>query len=104
MFPGGLEGKVSACNARDPGSIRGSGRFPWRRKWQPTPVFLPGESHEWRSMVGYSPRGLKESDTTEQLHFLSFSCCGVWALGCTGFSSCSSWVPGHPLNSCGAGV
>uniref|UniRef100_A0A8B9YB93 Signal peptide peptidase like 2C n=1 Tax=Bos mutus grunniens TaxID=30521 RepID=A0A8B9YB93_BOSMU len=43
-------------------------KIPWRRKWQPTPVFLPGESHGWRSLVGYSPRGHKESDTTEQLH------------------------------------
>ena len=42
---------------------------PWRRKWQPTPVFLPGESHGQRSLVGYSPRGHKESGTTEQLHF-----------------------------------
>ena len=42
---------------------------PWRRKWQPTPVFLPGESHGQRSLVGYSPRGRKESDTTERLHF-----------------------------------
>ena len=33
--------------------------FPWRRKWQPTPVFLPGKSHEQRSMVGYSPWGRK---------------------------------------------
>ena len=41
----------------------------WRRRWQPTPVFLPGESHGRRSLVGYSPRGRKESDTTEQLHF-----------------------------------
>ena len=40
-----------------------------RRKQQPPPVFLPGESHEWRSLVGYSPRGRKESDMTEQLHF-----------------------------------
>ena len=39
----------------------------WRRKWQPTPVFLPGESHGWRSLVGYSPLGCKESDTTEGL-------------------------------------
>ena len=37
--------------------------------WQTTPVFLPGESHGWRSLVGYSPRGRKESDTTEWLHF-----------------------------------
>ena len=41
----------------------------WRRKWQPTPVFLPGESHGWRSLVDYSPRGRKESDMTERLHF-----------------------------------
>ena len=40
-----------------------------RRAWQPTPVFLPGESHGWRSLVSYSPRGYKESDTTERLHF-----------------------------------
>ena len=47
----------------------------WRRKWQPTPVFLPGESHGQRSLVGYSPRGCKESDTTERLHFhFSLSC------------------------------
>ena len=41
----------------------------WRRKWQPTPVSLPGESHGQRSLVGYSPWGCKESDTTERLHF-----------------------------------
>ena len=39
------------------------------RKWQPTPVFLPGESHGRRSLVGCGPRGRKESDTTERLHF-----------------------------------
>ena len=43
--------------------------IPWRRKWQSTPVLLPGESHGQRSLVGYSPWGCKESDTTEQLHF-----------------------------------
>ena len=47
-------------------------KIPWRRKWQPTPVLLPGKSHGRRSLVGYSPWGCKESDTTEQLHFLSF--------------------------------
>ena len=41
----------------------------WRRKWQPTPIFLPGEFHGQRTLVDYSPRGRKESDTTEQLHF-----------------------------------
>ena len=44
-------------------------RIPWRRKWQPTSVLLPGKSHEWRILVGYSPWGGKESDTTERLHF-----------------------------------
>ena len=43
----------------------------WRRKWQPAPVFLPGKSHGWRSLVGYCPWGRKESDTTERLHYLS---------------------------------
>ena len=40
-------------------------KSPWRRKWQPTPVFLPGESHGQRSLAGYSPRGCKESNTTK---------------------------------------
>jgi len=43
------------------------GKIPWRRAWQPAPVFLPGESHGQRSLAGYSPWGHKESDTTEQL-------------------------------------
>ena len=48
-----------------------------RRQWHPTPVLLPGKSHGWRSLVGCSPWGLEESDTTEQLHFhLSLSCTG----------------------------
>ena len=41
------------------------GKIPWRREWLPTPVFLPGELHGQRSLAGYSPRGCKESDTTE---------------------------------------
>ena len=41
--------------------------FFWRRKWQPTPVFMPGKSHGTRSLVGYSPWGRKESDMTERL-------------------------------------
>ena len=44
-------------------------KIPWRRKWHPTPVLLPGKSHGQRSLVGYSPWGRKELDTTEQLHF-----------------------------------
>ena len=49
----------------------------WRRQWHPTPVLLPGKSHGRRSLVGCSPRGLEQSDTTEQLHFhFSLSCIG----------------------------
>ena len=46
--------------------------LPWRRKWQPTPVLLPGKSHGWRSLLGDSPWGCKESDMTERLHSLHF--------------------------------
>ena len=56
----------TARNVGDPGLIPGLG-MPWRRKWQPTPVFLPGEFHGRRSPVGYDPWGHKESDTTKQL-------------------------------------
>ena len=68
-FPGGSEVKASACNAGDPGSIPGSGRSPGEGNGQPTPVFLPGKSPGRRSLVAYSPRGHKEWDTTERLHF-----------------------------------
>ena len=51
--------------------------MPWRMKWQPTPVFLPGESQRWGSLVGCCLWGSTESDTTEQLHFhFSLSCTG----------------------------
>ena len=46
-----------------------------RRQWHPTPVLLPGKSHGWRSLVGCSPWGRKESDTTERLHFHFLLCC-----------------------------
>ena len=64
-FPGGSDGKASAYNVGYPGFNPWVRKIPWRRKWQPTPVFLPGKSHGWRSLVGYSPWGRKESDTTE---------------------------------------
>ena len=57
---GGSEVKASAWNAGDWGLIPGSGRSPGEGKWQPTPALLPGESHEGRSLVGYSPWGRKE--------------------------------------------
>ena len=67
--PGGSEVKASAWNAGNPGSIPESGRSPGEGNGKPTPVLLPGESHGGRSLVGYSPWGRKESDTTEQFHF-----------------------------------
>ena len=67
-FPGASDSKESACNAGDPGVFPGS-EDPWRRESLPTPVFLPGEFHGQRSLVGYSPRGCKESGTTVRLHF-----------------------------------
>ena len=67
-FPSGSVVKNMPANAGDVGSIPGSGRSPGEgRKWQPTPVFLPGKFHGQRSPAGYSPRGGKESDMTEQL-------------------------------------
>ena len=53
---------ANAGDIKDSGSIPGSGRS---RKWQPTPVILPGEFHGQRSLEGYSPQGCKESDTIE---------------------------------------
>ena len=44
---------------------RSVGKMPWRRKWQPTAVFLPGESHGQRGLVGYSPQGRTESEITD---------------------------------------
>ena len=52
-------------DVRDTGSIPGSRMTPWRRAWQPTSVFLPGESNGQRSLVGYSPWDLEEWNTTE---------------------------------------
>ena len=67
---GSSEVKASACNAGDLGLIPGLGRSPGEGNDSPLQYsFLPGESHGRRSLVGYSPRGHKESDTTERLHF-----------------------------------
>ena len=61
---------VKIClQCRSPGFDPWVRKIPWRRAGQPTPVFLPGESHGQRSLVGYSPWGFKESDTTQRLTF-----------------------------------
>ena len=58
-LPWWIISKKSTCNARDVGSVPGSGRFPGERKWQPTPVFLPGEFHGQRSVAGCGPWGYR---------------------------------------------
>ena len=76
--PASLSGKSTSLVAqmvkrlplmRETGFNPWVGKISWRRKWQPTPVFLPGKSCGQRSLVGNSPWGRKESDTTERLHF-----------------------------------
>ena len=63
---GGLR-KLPACQSRRRGFNPWVRMIPWRRKWQPIPVFLPGKSHGQRNLVGYSPRGHEGSDKTERL-------------------------------------
>ena len=67
-FPGGTRSKEPSCQCKrhEWCSLNTCvGKIPWSRAWQPTPIFLPGESHGQGSLAGYSPWGLKESDMTE---------------------------------------
>ena len=103
--------KNLSANARRPRFDPSVRKIPWRRKWQPTPVFLPGEFHEQRSLVGYSPWGRRELDKTvhacmhttlspriralgSPLHFDPLSshsvldCDRLWTLGQLEFFSC----------------
>ena len=64
-------------------------KISWRKKWQPTPVFLLGKSHGPRNLGGYSPWGRKELDMTEQLHFLSDTLLFI-------FIPCISFLALHP--------
>jgi len=63
-FSGGSDGKEYTCNTGDLGSICGL-EIPWRREWQTTPVFLPGEFRGQRRLVGYSPWGCTKVDMSE---------------------------------------
>ena len=67
-LPGWCSGKESTCQFRRHGFDPWVGKIPWRRKWQPTPVFLSGKSHGQRSLVGYSPQRCKELDITQPLN------------------------------------
>ena len=67
--------KEYACQhriCRRPGFKPWVGKMSWRRKWQPTPIFLPGESHGWRSLGGVTVHRVAELDMTEQLNMLIY--------------------------------
>ena len=66
-FSGSSNGKESVYNAGRPGFNSWVRKVPWRRAWQLTPIFLPGESHGQRSLVGYIVHRVAELDMTEQL-------------------------------------
>ena len=67
VLPGELSWQRVYLQCRRPQFNPWAGKIPWRRAWQPTPVFLPGDSHAQRSLGGYSPWGPKEPDPTERL-------------------------------------
>ena len=77
-----LGGSLVAQRVKCLFAVRETWFDPWRRKWQPTPVFLAGEYHGQRNLAGYSPWGHKESDTTEQLHFNFFFLIAVFVISC----------------------
>ena len=89
VFPSGAGGKEPACQCRRcqrPRFDPWVGKVSWRRKWQPTPLFMPGKSHGLRSLVGYRPWGHKELDVTEWLHFLSlffWTSKSLWMVDCS---------------------
>ena len=98
VFPGGTSGKEPSCQCRrhkrcvfDPWV----GKVPWRRAWQPTPVFLPGESHEQRSLVGYSLWDCKESDMIEETEHSWSQGQGslLWSLAPAQYSACDKSAP-----------
>ena len=72
-LPRWLSGKEFTCQCRRCGFDPWVRKTSWRGKCQPTPVFLPGESHHLRKLAGYSPWGRNELDITERIHFISLS-------------------------------
>ena len=89
MLPRWFSGKESSCQCRRHGFNPWDSKIPWRRKWQPTPVCLPGKSHGQRSLVGCGPRGRREWDRTERLNSNSnrnnaaTNILHKWFCGCT---------------------
>ena len=91
-FPGGSDRKRICLQCGRPGFDPCVRKIPWRRKGPPTPVFLPGRSHGQRSLTGYSPRGLQESDRSEGLTLYIKQTASGMLLYSTGRSAwCSGW-------------
>ena len=74
-FPGGSDSKESACNCWRSGFNPWVRKITWRREWQDTPVFLPGESHGQRSLAGYIVHGVAKSQTRLALSLFTFTYC-----------------------------
>ena len=78
------QGKESACSAGDAGFNSWVEKIPWLRKWQPTPVFLPGKTHGQRSLAGYLPWGHKivghNLGTKQQQKYMIYICVYIHVL------------------------
>ena len=100
-FPGGARGKQSTCQCSRLNRHRFNPwvrKIPCRRKWQPTPVFLPGECYGQRSLAGYSPSGHTESDTikvTQAPHSSTLAWKIPWTEEPGGLQSMGSLRVGH---------
>ena len=103
-LPRWLSGKESTCQCRRCRRWRfnpWAGKIPWRRKWKPAPVFLPGESHGQRSLVGYSPWGHKQSDMSERLsstHYILKDVSMAYMCDCS-YTVSTHLSPGGPVRA-----
>ena len=99
-LPWWLTGKESTCQCRSHEFNPWFGKIPWRRRWQPTPVFLPGKSHGQRSLAGYSPWGCKwvrHNLVTKQQQILPYFLKVPYANSPLSSRSAIIWVP-SPLS------
>ena len=88
-FPDGASAKEPACRCmrrQRPGLRRWVRKMPWKREWEPTPVFLPEESNGQRILAGYSPWGHKESDMTACTQCIYICMCVCLYIACHIFS------------------
>ena len=104
-FPGGTSDKESTCQCRrhkrlgfDPW-VR---KIPWRRAWQPTPAFLPGESHGQRSLAGYILEGCKKLDMTKVTCMHACACVHTHTHTHTHTHACAQRPPGSPAPPSGS--